>query len=199
MTALALRCQVCDAVAWQGGTLTEDGDYVDLPIGVIAAPDGSTVTITAQDIWSDFAEVSCPQRGVGCPNTRTAVLQHEAKQPATAASVDRVQGLLDAAEVKLAELQALVDVMRPIAESAGSEHQALRNADVALSARLAALESAPTPLRLGLVSATTKTTATVWVDGAVVSARRPTGNVKTGDTVAVQRASGAWVIVAVIA
>ena len=99
--ALTFRCWRCQAVAWQGGVITETGDYNGIPVGTITVPDGSTLTITAKDIWAGFADISCPQGGQECPNTTAAWQARLAQQPTTAA-----------------------------------EHQALRDADTALTARI---------------------------------------------------------------
>ena len=125
--AITFRCSACAAVAWTGGGVTAEGDYIDLPIGAINLPDGSTITITAQDIWSGFADTSCPRGGRGCPNTSAAWQTRLAQQPATAASVQQIRETLD--------------FLRPIAERAEVEHQQLRDADTALTARVAALEA----------------------------------------------------------
>lgn len=103
----------------------------------------------------ELAANSCPRGGVNCPNTTSAVADKSSMRPA------RLRQLL-------ATMQALADQLAPIGEAASAEHQALRDADAAMHARIVALEaqSAKRPV-VRLASLTLASLGTNPIDVAI--------------------------------
>ncbi len=83
----SLSCHTCGRTVWRGGR-TEGGQVTDLPFA-----DGQ-VTLT------DFADTSCPQGGVGCPNTTAGRQAARDNQPVTALELRKVRDLLDVVDAR---------------------------------------------------------------------------------------------------
>ena len=77
----SLNCHTCGRTVWRGGR-TEGGQVTDLPV-----TDG-------QGMLTDFADTSCPQGGVGCPNTTAGRQEAQDNRPVTARELRKVSDLL---------------------------------------------------------------------------------------------------------
>ncbi len=83
----SLNCHTCLRTVWRGGRI-EGGQVTDLP-----SADG-------QVALTDFADTSCPQGGVGCPNTTAARQAAQDDRPVTARELREVRKLLDVVDAR---------------------------------------------------------------------------------------------------